>query len=130
MVKDKFSKGWVKSIKPCKQRKYRYNAPLHIKHRFMSVHLSKDLRSKHKIRRIIVKTGDSVMVLKGQFKKKVGKVASVDIRKSKVFIEGIESVKKDGTKSLYPFTPSNLLITELNLDDKKRLKVSKNEKTS
>ena len=35
---------------------------------------------------------------------------------------GIEVAKKDGTKAFYPFEPSNLLITELSLDDKKRVR--------
>ncbi len=123
MVKKKFSKDWNKSKKPGKQRKYRFNAPLHLRQKFVSVHLSKELRTKYKKRNLVVKKGDIVIILRGQYRKKTGKVARVDIKKSKVFIEGIESVKKDGTKTLYPFTPSNLLITELNLD-KKRLKVN------
>ena len=41
-----FSKSWVSSKKPGKQRKYRINAPLNIKRKFLSVHLSKELREK------------------------------------------------------------------------------------
>ncbi|MCW1309534.1 MAG: 60S ribosomal protein L26, partial [Candidatus Nanoarchaeia archaeon] len=35
-----WSKKWKSSKKPSKQRKYRYNAPLHIRRKFLSVNLS------------------------------------------------------------------------------------------
>jgi large subunit ribosomal protein L24 len=121
-MKQKFSKTWNKSKQPRKQRKYRYNAPLNIKSKFLGSHLSKELRGKYKKRSIVIRKGDAVKVLRGQFKKKTGKVDRVDIKKSKVHITGIEVTKKDGTKALYPIHPSNLIITDLNLDDKKRKK--------
>ncbi len=121
-MKKKFVKSWNRSKQPRKQRKYRYNAPLNIKSKFMGCHLSKELRGKYKKRSITVRKGDSVKVLRGQFKKKTGKIDRVNIKKSKVYITGIEVTKKDGTKALYPIHPSNIIITELNLDDKKRKK--------
>ena len=121
-MKKKFSKNWIKSKQPRKQRKYRYNAPLNIKSKFMGCHLSKELREKYKKRSITIRKGDSIKVLRGQFKKKTGKIDRVDIKKSKVYITGIEVVKKDGTKALYPIHPSNLIINELNLEDKRRIK--------
>ena len=58
--------------------------------------------------------------MKGQFKGKVGEVERVDMKNIKIIIQGIENIKKDGTKVNYPVDPSNLMITELKLDDKKR----------
>ena len=58
--------------------------------------------------------------MRGNFKGKIGKVERVDTKATKVYILGIEVAKKDGSKSLYPIHPSNLLIQELVLD-KKRL---------
>ena len=118
----RFSKEWNKSKKPGKQHKFRYNAPLHIRSKFMSVHLSKDLRTNHKKRNITARKGDTVKVLRGQFKGKSGKIDKINLKTGKIMIQGIESAKKDGTKSQYPFQPSNLMITELNIDDKKRKK--------
>ena|SRR3989344_2524639 len=117
-----WSKKWKSSKKAKKQRKYRINAPLHIKHKFLSANLSKELRKKYKKRHVPVKKGDKVRVLRGQFKKKEGKVNKVDLKRIKVYIDSIELFKKDGSKSLYPVDPSNLQIIELNLEDKKRLK--------
>jgi large subunit ribosomal protein L24 len=122
-MKKKFSRSWNKSKQTRKQRKYRFNAPLNIKSKFMGCHLSKELRGKYKKRSVAVRKGDSIKVLRGQFKGKTGKIDRADVKKSKVYITGIEITKKDGTKALYPIHPSNLIINELNLEDKKRIKL-------
>ena len=128
IMKKKFSREWIRSKQPRKQRKYNYNAPLHIKGKFMAAHLSKDLMKKYNRRSIRLRKGDKVIVLRGQFKKKKGNVERVDLKKSKVYISGVEMIKKDGTKVFYPIHPSNLVVTELNLDDKKRIAVANKSK--
>jgi large subunit ribosomal protein L24 len=115
-----FSTSWKSSTRPGKQRKYRYQAPLHIKHRFCSAHLSKELRQKYGRRSIEARKGDKAKVMTGQFRKREGKIERVDIKKTRIYITGIEMTKKDGSKSIYPLHPSNIMITELNLEDKKR----------
>lgn len=119
-MKKKFSTKWKASKQPRKQRKYKANAPLHIKHRMMSVNLSKTLRTKHGKRNIPVRKGDSVKILRGEFKGKSGKIESINLKRSRAIIEGIFRSKKDGTKVSVYLAPSNLQIQELNLDDKKR----------
>lgn len=115
-----FSKAWKSSKKPRKQRKYRLSAPLHIKQNFLQSHLSKELRKKFGKRSIGLRKGDKVKVMLGHFKKHEGKVEKIDIKNARVFIEGIEIAKRDGTKKLVALHPSNLMVTELNLDDKLR----------
>tara|TARA_Y100000310_G_C20675381_1_gene812748 strand:+ start:2585 stop:2965 length:381 start_codon:yes stop_codon:yes gene_type:complete len=122
-MKTKFSSSWKRSVQPRKQRKYRHNAPLHIKQKFISAHLSKDLRKKHNKRNVGVRKGDKVKVMRGQFKKKEGKIDQVSLKKTRVYVEGVEITKKDGTKTRYPLHPSNLMIIELNMDDKMRQKI-------
>ena len=122
-MKTKFSTEWKSSKQPRKQRKYAYNAPLHLKRKLLSAHLSKDLRSQYNRRSMVLKKGDKVKVLVGKFKDKTGVVDYIDIRKLRVRVRGIELVKKDGTKIMQSLNPSNLEITELNLDDTKRKKV-------
>ena len=122
-MKTKFSKSWIKSKQPRKQRKYRYNAPLHIKQKFLHAHLSKELRKKYGKRSIALRKGDNVKVMRGQFKNKTGRVDEVSVKKTQVYVNGIELVKRDGTKARYPLQPSNLLVTELNMDDKLRGKI-------
>lgn len=118
----KFSKSWKSSKKAKKQRKFRFNAPLHIKGKFLSSHLSKELRAKYKRRNTRVRVGDKVKIAVGQFKGKNGKVERALIKRCKVYVTGIEIIKKDGTKLMYGLEPSNLIIVELNIEDKERIK--------
>jgi large subunit ribosomal protein L24 len=121
-MKKEFSKSWKGSVQPRKQRKFRYNATLGIRHSFVSCHLSKELRKTYSNRSIPVHKADKVKILRGDFKGKIGKVEKVDLKTGTVTIEGIEIIKKDGSKVLRRIQPSNLIIIELNLDDKKRQK--------
>ena len=121
-MKREFSKHWKASRQPRKQVKYRANAPLHVKHKFMSANLDKELRKKYGRRSFPLRKGDSVKILRGEFKKKTGKVGLIDLKKLRIAIESMQKTKKDGSKVNIWFDPSNLQIKELNLDDKKRLK--------
>lgn len=121
-MKKKWSKSWVKSKQPRKQRKYRYNAPLHIRHKFISAHLSKELQKKYGKRNLSVRVGDKCKIMRGQFKGTEDKIEGVNLKKCCIYMKGVRTEKKDTTKVKYPIHTSNLLITELNLDDKKRLK--------
>ncbi len=116
----KWVTSWKKSVQPRKQRKYRANAPIHAKRKFVSVHLDKKLRGEYSTRSIYVRKGDTVKVLRGSKKGLQGKVADVDLNSSRVYIEGQTREAVGGKKILIPFNPSNLMITELKLDDKKR----------
>jgi large subunit ribosomal protein L24 len=127
-MKKTFSAKWKGSKQPRKQRKYQHNAPPHIRGDFLNAHLSKDLAKKQGIRRIRIRVGDKVKVLRGSFKGKENKVEMINIKTSKVMISGIEISKKDGSKSRPLIHASNLLITDLNLDDKKRFDRFKKEK--
>lgn len=120
-MKARHSTSWVASTQRRKQRKYRYNAPLHIKGKFMTAHVVKDLRTKYGLRSLRVRTGDKVRVLRGQFKGREGKVESVDVKNTKVYVTKVELMKKDGaTKVPYPINPSNLVIVEFDTTDKQR----------
>ena len=122
-MKKKFSTKWKSSKQVRKQRKYRHNAPLHVKQKFVHVHLSKDLKKKYGKRRLGLKKGDKVKIVRGQFRKHIGSVERIDLKKTGVYVSGIEVTKKDGSKTTYPIDPSNLVLTELSLDDKVRQKI-------
>jgi large subunit ribosomal protein L24 len=111
-----------KSKKPRKQRKFLFTAPLHLRRKFLSAHLSKELREKYKTRSFPLRKGDEVEVMRGEFKKRTGKIARVDLKKCKVYVEGITIKRTDGTERLKAIHPSNLKILRLALEDKKRLK--------
>ena len=119
-MKTKWSRSWKSSVQPRKQRKYRHNAPLHIRHRFLSALLSKDLRKKHGVRNVPLRLKDKVKILRGKFKGVIGEIESVSLSKNHVFVKGAENKKEEGRIVKYPIEPSNTMIIELNLSDKKR----------
>jgi large subunit ribosomal protein L24 len=127
-MKKSFSTKWKSSTQVRKQRKYRHNAPLHIKNKFMGSHLSKDLREKHKKKTLPVRIGDRVKVMRGKFKGNDAKVERVVPSRNQVFLEKIRVNKKDGSEVAIPLSPSNLMIISLSMEDKLRLKEKKVQK--
>jgi large subunit ribosomal protein L24 len=119
-MKSSFSTSWNRSKQPRKQRKFVFNAPAHVRIKFMTSTLSSELKKKHNKKNAPVRKGDKVKILRGQFKGKIGVVSAVNRVKSRVYVENIGILKKDSTRSLYPIHPSNLMITEIKLEDKKR----------
>jgi len=118
-----FSPHWKSSVRPGKQRKYRYKAPLHVRHKMMAAHLSKELRQKHKKRSFPIRKGDKVKVLRGQFTGVIGEVEKVDMKNYKVYVKGAEFKAKAGAPPRrYPIHPSKVMIITFNLDDKMRAK--------
>lgn len=131
-MKAKFKNSWNGSTQKRKQRKFRINAPLHIKKKLISSNLSKELRKKHNRRSIPLRKADTVKIMRGKFKGKKGKIESINLKFSKVYVEGIQGTKQDGNKFNIPINASNLQIEELNLEDKKRIrsKIQENKPTN
>ncbi len=129
-MKQEFSTHWIASVQPRKQRKYKANAPFHIRQKFIASHLSKELRKKYGHRSIAIRKGDEVLIMRGSFKKKKAKVVSVDLTRTRVTLENIQRSKKDGTKVNVYFHPSALMIQTLNVDDKLRVQALARNKDS
>lgn len=112
----------MQSSRPRKQRRFRFNAPMHIRQRYANVHISRELKSKLAIKRrsVQIRRGDTVKVMIGKNRGKSGKVNRVDLKKSRVFIDGIVRRDAKGKEMLTPISPSNLYITDLDLTDKQR----------
>ena len=119
-MKQIFSAKWKASKQPRKQRKYRANAPLHIKGRFLHARLSKTLQKKYGIRSVRVIKGDKVIICRGESAGKKGEVDRVETKKERIFIQGIERPKLDGSKAFIPIHPSNVKIEEVNTKNKNR----------
>jgi large subunit ribosomal protein L24 len=110
----------VTSSQPRKQRKFRYTAPLHVRSRFMGCRLNDELTKKYgRSARVVV--GDTVKIMRGDHAGVEGKVRDIDVKREQVIIEGVSVAKADGKEQPRPIHPSNLMITRLNLDDKKRV---------
>jgi len=110
----------MKTINPGKQIKRMHNAPLHIKRKWISAHLDENLLLKYDKRAISVVKGDTVRVMRGNFRGHEDKVAKVNTKKNTIDIEGITMTKADGNKIAKPIHHSNVMITKLNLTDKWR----------
>lgn len=121
-MKKEFSTKWIASKQPRKQRKYGYNAPNHIRRKFMSAALSKDLRTKYGRRSLEVRKQDEVKIMRGKFANKTGKITEVSLKKERIAVENIQITKRDGTKVNVWMHPSNVMIMNITSDDKKRLK--------
>jgi large subunit ribosomal protein L24 len=97
-----------------------FKASLVERSRLLCSHLSKDLQNKYNKRTIRVTEGDSVRVMRGEFKGVAGKITKVSAEKNGVAIEGIKKEKlKGGNVDVFIHT-SNLLVTDLSTDDKWR----------
>ncbi len=95
--------------------------------KFLHVSLSKELRKKYGKRSITIKKGDTVKIMKGKFRKKQGKITQVDMKRLRVYAEGIQIKKQDGSKANVPLRIPNLQIVELNLETR-RGKISEKKK--
>jgi large subunit ribosomal protein L24 len=65
--------------------------------------------------------------MRGDKKGVEGKVARVERSKCRLFVDGVTREKVDGTPIQIPIHPSKIMITGLNLDDKKRRESLKTE---
>ena len=110
------------SKQPRKQRKFLANAPNHIKRKLMGSPLDKKLREKHGRRNIEVVKGDEVKVMRGKFAGKQGKVGTVDVKNTRIQVDGVQRMKAGGEKLVTWFHPSKVKIIILNDKDGRRFR--------
>ena len=97
-----------------------YNAPLHKKRKWISSHLAENLLLKYDRRSLPVVKGDTVKVMRGNYRGHEDKISKVNVRDQTVEIEGVTITTAKGTKIAKPIHASTLLITKLNITDKWR----------
>ncbi len=113
----------LKTKSPDKQRKRLYEAPYHSRSHAFSGHLSSELRGSHNSRTLPVKKGDTVRVLRGDYKGYEGKIQRVSRKSYRIFVDGINREKADGTSIPVGIHPSKIEVIKLDLDDKWRTKI-------
>ena len=84
--------------------------------------LSSELRERHGRRSVRPRVGDTVRIVKGEYKDIEGKVTGVDSHAGMVMVEGVTHEKTKGGTSPVPISSSNVIITNLALEDKIRKK--------
>ena len=109
-------------VKPTKMRnRMIFQATMQTRSKQLGSNLSKDLQKKYGKKSARVVEGDSVTIVRGEFKGVDGKVSNVSTEKSSVAIEGVKKEKTKGDKFDVYIHTSNLVITGLNTDDKWRM---------
>jgi len=109
-------------MKPTKMRNQMiYNATYKTKSKQLGSALSKDLHKKYGKRSVRVVEGDSITILRGEFKGVDGKIAKISTQKSSVAVEGVKKEKTKGEKFDVYIHTSNLVVTSLNTEDKWRI---------
>jgi len=120
----------IKTKDPSKQRKLLFNAPHHIRGKIMSVHLSRELRGTYGFRSLPIRAGDTVRILRGDYRDYEGRVTRVDREKYRVYIDGVSREKADGTTTPVPIHYSKVEIIKLNLEDEWRKKILERKTSS
>ena len=115
----------MKSTKMRNQQNYR--AVQQVRSKRVGTNISKQLRQKYSHRSIRIVTGDTVKVVRGEYKGIEGKVTKIIIDKNSVAVEGIKKEKLKGGKFDVLIHSSNVIITSLNTDDKWRVKILENK---
>jgi large subunit ribosomal protein L24 len=86
----------------------------------MAARLSDELREEHGRKSFGVRKGDTVELLRGDFKGHRGKVEKVNLKSRRLYIEGVTVQKADGSDRFYPVHPSNVMIVKMVLKDEER----------
>lgn len=93
-----------------KARKAHFSAPSNVRRRLMSAGLSKELRTKHKVRSMPVRKGDEVRIVRGTYANREGKILASYRKKWVIHIEKVTREKANGTKKKPDIAQLSLLF--------------------
>jgi len=96
------------------------HASKHELDKMLGAALADELREQYKKKTMRVVKGDSVMVVRGEYKGRGGKVEDVHTERGTLNIEGMQREKIRGGQVKVPIHASNVKITALNFEDKRR----------
>ena len=108
------------SRQPRKQRIQTERAPLHKRHAQLNATLSEELREEYGTRRTRVNAGDTVEVLRGDHAGEEGEVLRTILKDGVIHVEGVTVETADGEEVPRPIDPSNVRLTDLDLEDERR----------
>lgn len=115
----------LSSKSPRKQRRRVQNAPNHERKSMLKCRLDEFLQEEYGLRSLVVKKGDLVRIMRGQFRDTEGKVTEVSYKKGIVYLDNATITKSDGKESNVPLHPSNLLLVKLELNDERKSLIEK-----
>ncbi len=91
--------------------------PKHQRDKMVGAVLEDSLRKQYGRKNIRVVKGDSVRIMRGEYKGVEGKVEKVNTEHATFHIEGIQREKIRGGQVKVPIHSSNVMVISLNLDD-------------
>ena len=110
----------ISSKSPGKQRKKLYTSPVHANKKRLKCRIDEFLQEEYGLRSLVVKTGDLVKIMRGQFRDTEGKIIRVDYKNIRVYLDSATVTKADGKEANIPIHPSNIMIVKLELDDERK----------
>lgn len=93
------------------------HVPKHQRDKMVGAVLEESLRKQYGRKNIRVVKGDSIRVMRGEYKGVEGKVEKVNTEHATFHIEGIQREKIRGGQVKVPIHSSNVMVISLNLDD-------------
>ena len=99
-----------------------YRATNNVRNKQLGAALSKQLRQKYHRRSIRIVNGDTVKIIRGEYKGIDGKVTKISLDKNSIAVEGVQREKLKGGKIDLYIHSSNTVITSLNAEDNWRIK--------
>jgi large subunit ribosomal protein L24 len=109
-----------KSSQPRKVRARVRFGSIRFRNKSLSSALSKDLKEKHSFDHVTLRKGDTVKIMRGDFKGVEGKVSKTFSKTGQINVEGVTREKLKGGTVQVKINASKVMVTSLNLDDKLR----------
>lgn len=106
-----------------KSRKAHFGAHSEGRRKLMSANLSKELQARHGVRSMPIRKDDEVLICRGMYKTREGKVTAVYRKKWVVHVERISREKVNGASVPVGIPASALVITKLKLDKDRKAKL-------
>jgi large subunit ribosomal protein L24 len=94
--------------------------PKHQRDKMIGSTLADNLRQQYGRRSVRVIKGDSIRVMRGEYRGVEGKVEKVNTENGTLQIEGVQHEKIRGGQVKVPIHASNVMVTSLKMDDKYR----------
>ena len=98
-----------------------YQATFQTRSKQLGSALSKDLQKKYSKKSTRAVEGDTITILRGEFKGVSGKITKISKEKTSVTVEGVKKEKTKGDKFDVYIHTSNIVVTALNTSDKWRI---------
>jgi len=113
-----------------KSRKAHFTAHSEARRKIMSANLSKELQARHGVRSMPIRKDDEVMIVRGMYKTREGKVTAVYRKKYVVHVERITREKANGATVNIGIQASNLVITKLKMDKDRKAALERKSRNS